>query len=170
MNKRLLLPPLVVLFTFGTALADEPMRWFKNDFSCKDTAITVLSYCRDEPDQTYNSYCSKQEIIFSNGDKKIRRNLLAKERVWQDDFHAVSSLRCVSTEKKSYLYIYLSNGGNCDWCEVFSVMSLNGKWKLYGRHWYASKPERDAISRHEMEWFKQEPFYLKNKALIDNTP
>lgn len=147
-----------------SALAEYDMRWYKNEMTCEDVKITVLSYCKNDVDEKVNTFCVQQKLILENqGTKKIKNNLLEKEPS-RNDFHSVRSLTCVKAKNdKSYLFLSLGNGGNCGTCEVSATMDLNGKWKRYDRRWYTSGNERKIIAAGEKKWWRQDSFFLINK-------
>lgn len=148
----------------GFAVGKYHMAWFKNELMCGDTKVTIRSYCRNEPNAPINSLCTMQTLILErSGTRKIMRDLLEKEPS-QGYFHAVSSVRCVASDTRKYLYLSLDNGGNCTGCESQAFMDINGNWKLYGNRWYAHSTERKEILRHRDSWFKQESILLENKA------
>lgn len=156
----------LAFFSFATcALAENDMRWFKNEMMCADVQVTVKSYCKDDVDEPVNSFCTKQTLTVEAINKKIEvKNLLEKEP-WLGNFHVTGLIRCVAdTSNRHYLYLTLDNGGNCNSCEVSAVMDLNGKWKRYGKRWYVAGKERKEITQNAHAWFKQESFLLKNKT------
>ena len=155
----------LVFFSFATCvLAEYDMRWYKNEMTCEDVKITVLSYCKNDADERVNTFCVEQKLILEKqGRKKIKDNLLEKEPS-RNDFHSVRSLSCTKTKNdKFYLFLSLGNGGNCNTCEVSATMDLNGNWKRYDRRWCTSGNERKFIAIGEKKWWRQDSFFLNNK-------
>jgi hypothetical protein len=150
--------------------AEDEMRWYTNEMTCANVTVTVTvqSYCKNNDDVSTNSFCTMQKMILKSGDRKaiVKKNLLEKEPA-RNEFHALSTLRCVTgREDKNYLYMTLDNGGNCDDCEINAVMDLQGKWKRYDRKWFVSGAEKQEITKRSAGWFKAEAFYLNNKIEI----
>lgn len=155
-----------------SAFAEDEMRWYINEYACADIKITVRSYCRDEGNPGPNSFCGKQTLTARRLDgTSFRRNLLTHEP-YKDYFRIAGSLRCgIGASSKPYLYIVLDNGGSCADCEIDGVLSLtDGRWKKYGKRWYAKGKERTDIARREYQWFKQEAFYLENTVVEQEKP
>jgi hypothetical protein len=155
----------LVASVIGSHAADEDdMAWFKNELMCADTKVTIKSYCRDEPERRVNTLCTMQTAVMEkSGKKKIVRDLLEREPS-RGYFHSLRSVRCVSGNTGTYLYLSLGNGGNCIGCENQAVMDLDGRWKRYGDRWYARSIEKEDIERHHEAWFKQESILLENKV------
>jgi hypothetical protein len=145
--------------------AEDDMRWYTNEMVCANVSVTVQSYCKNNDDVATNSFCTMQKMILKEGDKKsiVKKNLLEKEPS-QNEFHALGSIRCVTGKNdKPYLYMILSNGGNCAECEIDAAMDLHGKWKWYDKKWFVFGVEKREINKYSKGWFKAEAFYLNNK-------
>lgn len=147
--------------------ADPEMFWFKNETACAGAKITVRSYCevshREHAGRQVNSLCTEQEVIIARPGKQLVKHDLLEHEPIGEDFHTASGLRCVATEGQHYLLISLDNGGNCSTCEINGLMSLDGQWKRYGKHWRSARAsEQRAIRRGEARWWHQEPFWIKN--------
>ena len=167
-NKNLLLAALFLLGCAGESFAEDPeVYWFKNETTCADAKVTIRSSCaityREHASVQSNDLCGEQELVLQKiGERKIIRNLLENEP-WHNEYHLVTSLRCVSIDKDNYLLLSISNGGNCADCETNAILDFKGKWKRYGSRWYATpKSEKARILKSEESWYKQSSFRLTN--------
>ena len=153
--------------------ADPEMFWFKNETVCAGANITVRSYCevshRDNAVRQVNSICTEQEVrIARSGRQLVKHDLLEHEPIGED-FHIASALRCVAAQGQHYLLISLDTGGNCSTCEIDGLMSLDGRWKRYGKQWRsAAAREQRAIRRAEARWWPQKPFSIENTVREPN--
>lgn len=143
--------------------AEEKDFRFSNTMACGGVKVEVLSICGEKSDEGINYSCATQSINFERNDRSsIRKDLLEKESF--DNFHIATSLRCVSTKVKKYVYILLNNGGNCDDCEVDALIDLNGKWIFYGNRWFVSGLEKARIRKSEKTWLRVEPLMIDDEA------
>lgn len=90
--------------------ADEEFS-FKNETVCHGVNVAIESHCRKKSGPCINYTCTDQTISLTRSDgKSISKDLLEKEKL--DNYHIATSLRCVSTKTKPYLFILFDNGGN----------------------------------------------------------
>jgi hypothetical protein len=111
--------------------------------------------------------CSTAEMVLRRQYLPNRYNCTARHDLPEfepqgEDFHIVTGLRCVSSGKTSYLHARLGNGGNCDTCENDAVIDMSGRWKRYGKRWFAPVAERAEIKKHQAAWHQQDTFWLTN--------
>lgn len=143
------------------AAPEDEYFWFKNVAQCDAATVTVRSYC--EPDKfgyQANTKCTMQELVIAQpGKAKIRRDLKVLRG---EDYLLVKGLTCTRSGGKSYLYLGMDNGGNCDTCESQAIIDLSGRWKKIGARWFASKGERKQIARHLKAWQQQQDVSLPN--------
>lgn len=146
------------------AAPDDEYFWFKNVARCDAATVTVRSYC--EPDRygsRTNTKCTTQELVIEQAGKaKIRRNLKVLRG---EDYLLVKGLACTRSGGKSYLYLGMDNGGNCNTCESQAIVDLSGRWKKIGKRWFAGKAERKQITRDLNAWQQQEDVSLPNTTL-----
>ena len=148
----------------GAYAAEKKEFRFSNTMACGGVKVEVLSICGEKSDEGINYSCATQSISFEKNDHiSIRKDLLEKESF--DNFHIATSLRCVSTNLKKYVYILLNNGGNCDDCEVGALIDLSGKWIFYGDRWFVSGSEKTRIRKSEKKWLRVKPLMIDDETI-----
>ena len=147
---------LSLLATASAAFAKDDVKWFKSEMTCAGTRIIVHSQCPDPHDSLLE--CENQVMTLQKPDGKvIDAGYLQAKQKHSSEVLVAASIHCVAgAEKKPYLFMSFGNGGNCDECESYGVIDLDGNWKRYGKNWYVSGAEKNDISSKESTWFNKQ--------------